>query len=150
MRIRGAVVSVLLVFTSIFSAPGFSPIGNVDGWSPEQLGKAGITVRPWKHDLQTEDPPLEWIQVTFDCSQLPKEQDVLMTACIRSREKTVSLFRAERGKPAPDKAALVFSVKEDYVETSYVEVFIWKKTGDGYEAIGYHLSVKRIMELTRK
>lgn len=151
MRNHVAVGSILLVLAFSQSNSGFSPIWNVDGWNSERLGKVGITVSPWKHDLQSEYPPFEWVRVTFDCSQLPKEQDVLITAWVMSKGKTVSVFRAERDKRAPDAVALLFALQEEYLDTSHVDVFIWKpKLGDGHEASGYTLSVKRIIELSRE
>jgi hypothetical protein len=128
----------------------FSPIGNVDGWDATRLEKDGITVSSWKHERQREDPPLNWIRVAFDCSRLPKSQDVLMTAWVFSENGTVASFRSERDGIGDDKVALLFVMQPDYTAQSRVDIFIWKETHDGgSEAYGYTLSLRRIVELAR-
>jgi len=132
------------------STSSFSPIANVDGWNIEQLSKAGISVRPWQHDLQTEDPPLDWVQIAFDCSRLPENQEVLMTGWLfsDSGSSETATFRAERGNMDNDALTLLFTVRDDYRANSYVNILIWRHTADrGSEARGYKLSAKRIMEL---
>ncbi len=151
MKHLAATAAVLIVLACLQSALGFSPIWNVDGWSSERLGKAGITVHPWKHDIQSEDPPLERVQVTFDCSHLPKNQDVLMTACIISERRTVSALRAQRGKKDNQTVTLLFAVRDDYLADSHVVIVSWRhKPGGAKDLYGYILSVKKIIALARE
>lgn len=151
MKHLAATAAVLIVLACLQSALAFSPIWNVDGWSSERLGKVGITVHPWKHDIQGEDPPLEWVQVTFDCLHLPKNQDVLMTAWVISERRTVSALRAQRGKKDNQTVTLLFAVRDNYLADSRVVIVSWRqKPGGGNAAYGYTLSVKKIIELARE
>jgi len=128
---------------------GYSPIWNVDGWSAERLQKAGITVQPWKHNLQSEDPPLKWVQIAFDCSQIPANHDVVMTAWIASGENgTANAFRTVRSRAARDLVTLISAVRDDDLAISSVDIFIWRPLQHGgSEAYGCRLSLKRIMDL---
>jgi len=149
-RFTAAVLGVILA-ASIHSALAFSNIGSVDGWDANRLREAGICVRAWKHLLQSEDPPLQWVEVTFDCSRFPEKQQVLMTAWIISDGQTISALRAERKRQSKDTLTLLFSVQPGYRPQSHVDIFIWTDTPDGgKEARGYKLSVNRIIELSRE
>jgi hypothetical protein len=147
-----AITLPLIVASAICqSAFAFSRIQNVDGWDTAQLNKAGISVKPRKHRRQSEDPPLEWIQVTFDCSRLPMSQDVLSTAKVNSGDETTSSnFRVERDPQGEDKVSVVFALQGEYSPPSHVTVVIWKEKPDGgAKAHGYRLSVRRVVELAR-
>ena len=151
MRAFRAVTVGAILAGFIQSALAYSPIWNVDGWDLDRLGKAGISVDPWKHSLQGEDPPLEWVEVKFDCSKLPKKQDVLMTAWVLSEGKSVAALRSERNPKGDDTVSLLLAVSDDYRPRSRVDVFIWKEKPDGgSEASGFTLSLTRIVELARQ
>jgi len=130
----------------------FSRIGNVNGWSTEELHEVGITIKPWLHELQSEDPPLDWVEIAFDCSPLPKEQEVLMTAWfIPDSRLDESVTRTQRGKMHEDSVSLLLAVRDNYRTNSYVTILIWSQTpGVGSEAHGYQLSMQRIMELAKE
>ena len=148
----------LVLFTCLQAARAFSPIGDVDGWDADRLAKAGITVAPWKHDRIGEDPPLDWVQVTFDCSQRPEDWDVLMTLWVISSGKTVSASRAERTKGGGNKLTLLFAVQQEYRDNSRIEIVILKPLShdekplshDENPMFGYRLSLKRIIELAHQ
>lgn len=147
------VVSVVMfALLTVDIAHAFSPIWNVNGWDSARLAKAGIAVRPWRHDLQSEDPPLQWVQVTFDCAALPKDEPVVVTAWFRSSAgRTITAVRAERAAAADGKIKLVLCIMPQQIEASSMEVYIWSKLpGDGSEAHGYQLSMQRIAELARE
>jgi hypothetical protein len=148
--LKVAAVTVILI-GCVQSSLAFSPIATVNGWDADRLNKAGITVAPWKHDFHGEDPPLDWVQVTFDCSRLPKDHDVVMTAWIRTERRTVTALRAERNVKGKDTVALLFSIQPEYRSQSHVDIFIWRDTSDGgKEAYGYTLSMEKIGELARE
>ena len=128
----------------------FSPIWNVNGWSKDQLSEAGVAVRPWQHALANEDPPLRWVQVTFDCASIPKEQPVLMTAWFRSTGgRTSTAMRTERTDASDGRVGLTFCIPPEQAESCSVRIEIWSKTPHGHAARGYELSLKRIAELAR-
>lgn len=129
---------------------GFRRIANVDGWSLERLKKAGISISSWKHDLQFEDPPLEWIQVTFDCSQCPADQDVVMTVWLTNNENVSSAaVRAERLGNNVDEVRLLFARNAPNVNDSHCDIIIWDQTPGGSGGYGYTLSTERIIHLSR-
>jgi hypothetical protein len=129
----------------------FSPIWNVDHWSAERLNQSGITARPWKHKLSSEDPPLEWIQVAFDCSLLPLDQDVLLTAWFTDTTTTTSAVRAARSPQNRNEVTLLFTVRDLDLRASHVDVLIWVRSPDGGgTAHGYRLSMNRIIQLARE
>ncbi len=128
----------------------FSPIANVDGWSVEHLAKAGITIRKWKHTLQGETPALDWLQIVFDCAQVPRDQDVLMTAWLGNdaKEGPAAAVRAVRDNNHPDKVSILFTVRNDHAAQASVDIFIWQPELEGdWKAHGYRLSIKRVLEL---
>ena len=153
MRSSTVALVVALVVTGIaFPANAFSPIGNVNGWSRDRLAAAGIVVSPWRHEREGEDPPLQWVQVSFDCAAAPKEHDVVMTAWIRSAGgETLSASRAGRANAVDGRVVLTFCLTPAQIESpSAVVIKIWSKTPKGAEASGYELSLKRIAELARE
>ncbi len=141
-----------VVATPNLPTTAFSPIWNVNGWNTDRLHEVGISIKSWSHELQTEDPPLDWVEIAFDCSPLPKEQDVLMTAWLLADDSSgPSASRAERGKMNEDSVSLLLAARDNYRKNSYVTIYIWKQTaGVGSEAHGYQLSLKRILELAKE
>ena len=105
-------------------AMAFSPIWNVAGWDADQLAKTGIAVAPWKHPTIGEDPPMNWIRVTYDCTKLPRDQDVLMTVWITADAKTVTTFRAERVKGDSETLTLPFAVREANLVGSRLQILM--------------------------
>ena len=146
-----AFIATSVVMVLALSANAFSPIFNVNNWTQDQLSKAGIVIKPWQHELEGEDPPLQWVQVTFDCAAIPKDQPGVMTAWFRSADgRTSSASRAERANAVDGKIILTFSIPPEQMESSFVQIDIWSKTADGHAARGYELSMKRIAELARE
>ena len=153
MRSSTAVlIATFVVMRIALSAAAYSPIGNVNGWSRDRLSAAGIAVGPWRHEREGEDPPPQWVQVSFDCAAAPKEHDVVMTAWFRSAGgDTLSASRAERVNAVDGKVVLTFCLTPALIESpSAVVIKIWSKTPKGAEASGYELSLKRIAELARE
>jgi len=148
--ISGLIVTAVTMVIAL-SANAFSPIGNVNSWTKDQLSNAGIVIKPWQHALEGEDPPLQWVQVTFDCAAIPNDQPVVMTAWFRSSGGlTSSACRAERVNAADGKVILTFSIPPVQMDLSSVQIDIWSKTADGHAARGYELSMKRVAELARE
>ena len=152
MKNLKSISAILIGLACLRSTFAYSPISQVDHWNAESLAKVGITVSAWKHDRLGEDPPLEWVQVKFDCSRWPEDQDVLMTICITSKGTTVSAFRAQRIKGGGNTLSLLFAVREHHLENSHLNILIPNSNyaGDGHPVSGYILSLKRITELARQ
>jgi len=129
----------------------FSSIHNVDPWSREELQRKGISVRSWKHALQSEEPPLKWIEITFDTSHVPAHQGILMTAWFVSSNGDSEIASRAQTNAVDGKAIVVLvAVKEGFHANSYVDIRIWQPAADGgSEATGYKLSMKRIIDLAR-
>lgn len=130
---------------------GFSSIHNVDPWSREELQRKGISVRSWKHALQSEEPPLKWIEITFDTSHVPAHQGILMTAWFVSNNGDSEIASRAQTNAVDGKAIVVLvAVNEGFRANSYVDIRIWQPAADGgSEATGYKLSMKRIIDLAR-
>ena len=112
---------VFLAFTQ--SAVGYNPIENVDDWDATRLKKAGVVVTTWKHERMGENPPLDWVQISFDTSKRPKDSDVLMTLhVVTDNGKIVSAHRAEMKAGKPKKMAILFAVQKEYVENSSLQI----------------------------
>ena len=146
---------VLTVLASLQAAWAYSPIWNVDGWDADRLAGAGITVALWKHDQIGESPALHWVQVTYDSSKLPEDQNVLMTLKVTTAHgETVSACRAEHKKGDPDKLMLIFAVHRENIDNSGVEIVLPERLAEAAERDfgdpglgGYSLRLDRIMEL---
>ena len=146
---------LLIMFTCLQSAWGYSPIWNIDGWDVARLKEAGITVTTWKHDQIGEEPALNWVEITYDSSKLKEDQDVLMTLqVIADNGQTVSAHRAEHKKGDSGKMKILFAVREENVEKSYVEILVPKLLSEAAERPfgnpgfgGYSLRLSRIMQL---
>ena len=155
-KFPGLVAAALLIpLLTVFAAPAaaYSTIYNADGWDREELAKAGIVVRPWLHEVHREDPPQPWVEVTFDCTGLRKEPDVVMTAAFRSLVgMTWAGSRTQRASAVDGKLTLVLLIAPpDVLDVSSLDVAIWSKGADGfYSARGYRLSLWRIAQLARQ
>lgn len=127
----------------------FSSIQNVDPWSREELEKRGISVKLSKQTLETEDPPADWVQVTFDASHLSDNQDALMTAWfVSDGGVTESAGRVATDEREKDTLRLLLAVGDGYRASSFVAILMWKGGADsGRKAYGYQLSMKRMIEL---
>ena len=149
--VRALAIAAATVMMCAQPTQAFSRIWNVNSWGADRLEEVGIRVRACKHRLQSEDPPLEWVEVTFDCSTLPETADVVMTARIISERRTVAAFRAERDREGKDRETLLFAVRPEHRPRSRLSIFIWEETpAGGSEARGYELSVERIVQLARQ
>ena len=155
--LRATVIAVLLLGT-IRSVWAYSPIWNVDGWDTNRLAEAGITVASWKHAQIGEDPPLNWVKVTYDSSKLPEDQNVFMTLWVTTTNgETICTCRAERNRGEAKEVTILLAVSQENVGSSRVEILVPKlhaaaSTRDfgnpGFA--GYSLHVSRIMELSRQ
>lgn len=144
---------VFLAFTQ--SAVGYNPIENVDDWDATRLKEAGVVVTTWKHERMGENPPLDWVQISFDTSKRPKDSDVLMTLhVVTDNGKIVSAHRAEMKAGKPKKMAILFAVQKEYVENSSLQILtivpesrdeVASRNNPGFG--GYSLSLSRIVEL---
>jgi hypothetical protein len=142
--------ALLGIAISVSSARAFDPILPADGFDEARLLKCGIVVRPWKPKLEEYWPAFEWVEVEFDCGRLPKDMPVAMTARFWANGKSIAATRTERSKSVDGKMSLVVSVTPETIDTSHLEIFMWSKEGDGMAASGYSLSLKRIVELSRR
>jgi hypothetical protein len=159
MKRTALTTTLLIMFTCLQSAWAYSPIWNVDGWDTARLAEAGISVASWRHDQIGEDPPLNWVKITYDSSKLQKDHNVLMTLCVTSSNgKTACNCRAERLKEGPLKLSILFAVpQKKNIDTSSVEILVpglmanaaqreYGNPGFG----GYRLSLDRIITLAGK
>lgn len=145
-----SIVVVVAIFTGIQPAMAFSPILSVNHWNINQLAKAGITIEEWESEVGGEDPPAEWVEITFDCSNLPKDQDVVMTAWLTNNDSTTLAMRAVRKPKGNDKVSLIIATRGEISDAAHVNVFIWKnQPGGGKAAHGYDLKLKRIAALAK-
>ena len=157
MRVFTVVVVAVIVGGWVLPASAYSPIWNVDGWDKGKLEGAGITVASWKHDRMGEDPPLNWIKVTYDASKLREDSDVIMTLWLTARNGgTVCAFRAARTKGSEKTLKLLFASPELNSDTTRVEIVVLDALAAAAERPigspgfgGYRLSLNRILELVR-
>ncbi len=96
-----------------------------------------------------EEPPYDWIRVGFDCSRVPKDKDVLMTATILSGVNEVASLRAARSEEPTDKISVLFAVQENYRQNSHLDIIIVPAPGTADDVQGYTLNMNRIVELAR-
>lgn len=148
---------LLMILACLQPASAFSPIWTIDGWDMARLKDVGISVESWKHDEIGEDPPVEWVHITYDTSKAGKNLNVLMTLVVAGENgQTISASRAEHKKGDPDKLTLLFAVPKKNVEMSSVEILIPKLLAAEDKALGhsafggYRLSLSRVMELAGK
>ncbi len=158
MKRSALIATFILMLTLLQSAWAYSPIWSIEGWDANQLKKAGITVASWKHDQIGEDPPLNWVQVTYDTSKLPKGQNVLMTLVVTAKDgKAVFATRAEHKKGDANMLTIVFTVRQEDIINSNVQIIapqllskVTKRAFGDSGFAGYSLSLSRIMELASK
>jgi hypothetical protein len=146
---------LMIVFTCLQSAWGYSPIMNLNGWDAARLMKAGITVTPWKHDQISDEPDLKWVEITYDSSKLGEDQNVLMSIHVTADNgQIVSAYRAEHKKGDSGKLKILFAVRKEHLEHSYLEILVPKLLSEragrdfGDPGLGaYSLRLSRIMQL---
>jgi hypothetical protein len=126
----------------------YSPIGNVDGWDVERLNRDGITIEPANNPLVSEDPPLNWVRVTYKCERLGEDIPVIIRGSTQSERGMASKFRVDR-KKGEDKLELMFAVGDDFRDQSRLEILIWSAAVNG-DLRGYLLSMKRVLELANQ
>jgi len=149
---------LLIMFTCLQSALGYSPIMNIDGWDAVRLKEVGITVTTWKHDQITEEPAVNWVEITYDSSKLGEDQNVLMSIHVTADNgQIVSAYRAEHKKGDSGKLKILFAVRKENVENSYLEILVPKLLSEragrdfGNPGFGgYSLQLSRIMQLAGK
>lgn len=150
--------ALTVVFTCLQSALAYSPIWSIDGWNAERLTNTGITVASWEHDQIGEDPPLNWVKITYDSSKLGKDQAVLMTLSVTATNgQTICTSRAERKKGEPSRLSLLFAVAPQNIRASSVEIVALDNLAAAADRpygnpgfAGYRLSLTRIVELAGK
>jgi hypothetical protein len=133
----------------------FSGIHDVEAWSPKELAKQGISIRPWQHPLQSEVPRLDWVRVTLDHARLPGHTDlagvkeIVMTAWfVDENGVSQSAARTNDEKRKEGVSSLLFMAKKPLRAKSRVEILIWtERPGGGSRAYGYRLSLKRVVDL---
>lgn len=146
---------VLMVFSCFQSLWAYSSIWKLDGWDTARLKGSGITVASWKHETISEEPAMRWVEITFDCTKLGKEQNVLMTVHVIGKDwKTIAATRMEHRKGDSGKLRLLFAISEEQIENSYVQILLpelhskmsERAVGDSGLG-GYSLQVSRILQL---
>jgi hypothetical protein len=148
-------IILFLLFTCLQTTWGYSPIWNVDGWDDARLKEAGITVTMGKNDQVGEVSPVKWVEITYDASKLKEDQDVVMTLqVIAENGEAISLHRAEHKKGEPGKMKIVFAVRKENIEHSFVHIVAPKLLSEGAKRdlgnpgfAGYTLHLTRIMQL---
>lgn len=104
----------------------YSSIWNIDGWSPAELQRNGISVKPGKRDLRFDDElfnelplPVDkvpWVCVEFSADRFPNAEDVVMSVEIVSHTGAVlggtRVSRAESTKGTNQPLKLHFVLPE--------------------------------------
>jgi hypothetical protein len=155
MKTQAITTFLLLMFSCLQSAWGYSAIWNINGWDSARLKEVGITVTTWKHDQIGEEPALNWVEITYDSSKLKEDQDVLMTLLVRADDyQTVSVHRAEHKKGAGDKMKILFAVRNENINNSQLQIIVPELLSKGLERDlgspgfgGYSLQLSRILQL---
>jgi hypothetical protein len=145
-------IAMLIVLTGAVSKQVIadSSIWDVETWDANRLRSVGIIVEPYRHSMQTESPPRDWLVVRFDCSKIRKGNPVLLTSEIRTPDAAIGSARVERTEANEESLSLRLTVKKILLEKSYVEIVVWEPTKDGgHKARGYTLSYKRLAELAK-
>ncbi len=155
LKHSGMTATLLFTLCCIPSASAYSPIWTIDGWDTTRLQEAGITVRTWTHDQVGDVPAVKWVEVAYDWSKLGKDQDVLITLRVSGENgQTSSAFRVEHKAGDVGKLKMIFTVREEHVEDSFVEIIMPdllaqaadRQPGDpGFG--GYALRLGRILQL---
>ena len=158
MNFKALTTSLIMIFTFHQSVWAFSPIFSIDGWDAARLKEAGITVTIWKHDRIGEDPPLDWVQISYDTSKGPKDSDVLMTLnVVADCGKMVSTYRAVKSEGEPGSVKILFAIQKEYLENSSLQILtlvpesveqVASRGNPGFG--GYSLSLNRVIELAQK
>ncbi len=155
MKFLALTTSLIMMFTFYQSASAYSSIFTIDGWNEAQLKEAGIAVTTRKHDQIGEDPPMNWVQIAYDTSKLPKGANVLMTLQVITDEgKIVSAYRDEQKKGESHRMTILFAVQKEYLENSSLQILVLdpephpdvvSRENPGFG--GYSLSLNQIMKI---
>jgi hypothetical protein len=158
MNFKALTTSLIMIFTFHQSASAYSPIFTIDGWNVAQLKEAGITVASWKHDQTSEEPPLDWVQISYDTSKVPKDSNVLMTLnVVADNGKMVSTYRAAKSEGEPNSMKILFAVQKEYLANSSLQIVTLvpesvkqaaSRENPGFG--GYTLSLNRVIELAQQ
>ena len=143
--IAAIALTLCLLPTNAF---GFSSFWNVDGWTRERLHKAGLSVSEGmliSHDGESTKSDMV---ITFDCSRLPKERKVSLTARLTSQEREVAIVRVSRSRLGEASVSLELAIRRDCLERSSVTIHIHDPEQPAHNGfLGYTLSMKRLVEL---
>ena len=144
-----AIAVVALTFCLLpIDVSAFSSFWNVDGWARDRLHKAGLSVSEGMLISHDGEPTKSDMVITFDCSRLPKDRKVSMTARLASQEREVAVVRVSRSQAGEDSVSLELAIRHDCLERSSVTVHIHdpeQPAQNGF--LGYTLSMKRLVEL---
>lgn len=155
MRTQAITTFLLLMFSCLQSAWGYSAIWNINAWDRDRLKEAGITITSWKHDQIGEVPALDWLEITFDASKVGADQNVIMTLrVITDDHETISAYRVEHKKGDSDKMKILVAVRKENINHSELQILVPKLLSQGMERDGgnpgfggYSLRLSRIMQL---
>lgn len=153
-------IAVLLAFISQ-SAQAYSSIGNVNGWSVDQLKEMGITIRPWTHDKDTNDrDDMQWVEISYDWKRMGVDRHVELTLYTANNEgKPMAACRAEHRKGQADPVKLIFTVPKESMKNCHVLILFPESIADGKKhdnkrsmigspsLRGYSLDLWRIVQL---
>lgn len=139
------------------SAVAYSPIASLDHCDVAGLSARGISITSWNSPVNT-DPPLTWVQIAYDCSISPADDDVLMMLWIRTADgETVCAASAKHTKGDANELTLLFCVKEENLKRSRLEILLPNKLADVANSpygsppmAGAYLSLGRVIELARQ
>ena len=150
----------LLLLTLMVWAPSvraYSPIWSIDGWDTARLKQVGIAVKSWEHHQIGEEPPLKWVEFTYDWSKLGEDQEVILTLrWIGDDGQALAATRLVHEKGDSDIMKLVFAAPADQrkFSPSYVEILVPNLLAKAAERPfgdpgfgGYVMRFDRIMEL---
>lgn len=131
-------------------AEAFSPIGDIDHCTAEELSQLGLRVRLIENPVVNAHPPLEWIEIEFDARSIAAEKNVLMTVWqIGADRKTTGALQTEREHAPDGKMTLKLAVRDDDLFNNSrfdVRILDPKKT----DPHGYRMRLARLVELARR
>jgi hypothetical protein len=157
MKNLAITTTLLMTFSGILPVSAYSGIANVNGWSPEQLQEAGITIKPWAKDEGRDFPAMRWVEISYDWKKMGEDRHVEMTLYSGTKDlKAASLCRAEHRKGQTDPTKLLFAVPKENIENCYVWILFPEEDkeidksqmlglGDGPQ--GFSLDAWRMIQL---
>ena len=158
-RVIPSMVGLLLLTLMVWapSARAYSPIWSIDGWDTARLKQVGIAVKSWEHPQIGEEPPLKWVEFTYDWSKLGEDQEVILTLrWVGDEGQALAATRLVHEKGDSDIMKLVFAAPANQrkFSPSYVEILVPSLLAKAAERPfgdpgfgGYILRLDRIMEL---